>query len=178
MDSKQVSFVVCNWTVFLDKRMSWQDIMSLQSENQDIESHTMSHHNLNNLSSSELTYEVGQSKKCLADHGIKASIFAPPHGNDWKNATVINTVSKYYDLATGGFSELMFLHCDGYKMYSSQTDCRTYFDNGSLTFVNRYSIREWSHNAEMLLSHLMLQRYLKNLLKKFTIKQILLMVQH
>jgi hypothetical protein len=41
----------------------------------------------------------------------------------------------------------MFLHCDGYKIDSSQTDCRTYFDNGSLTFVNRYSIREWSHNA-------------------------------
>jgi hypothetical protein len=41
----------------------------------------------------------------------------------------------------------MFLHCDGYKSHSSQTDCRTYFDNGTLTFVNRYSIREWSHNA-------------------------------
>ena len=40
----------------------------------------------------------------------------------------------------------MFLHCNGYKRNSSQTDCRTYFDNGSLTFVNRYSIREWSHN--------------------------------
>jgi Polysaccharide deacetylase len=140
-------FVVCNWAGSSDKRMSWQDIMSLQNENQDIESHTMGHRNLDNLSSSELTYEVAQSKKCLADHGIKASIFAPPDGNDWKNATVIDTISKYYDLATGGFSELMFLHCDGYKIDSSQTDCRTYFDNGSLTFVNRYSIREWSHNA-------------------------------
>jgi peptidoglycan/xylan/chitin deacetylase (PgdA/CDA1 family) len=56
-------FVVCNWAGSSDKRMSWQDIMSLQNENQDIESHTMSHRNLNNLSSSELTYEVAQSKK-------------------------------------------------------------------------------------------------------------------
>ena len=39
----------------------------------------------------------------------------------------------------------MFLHCDGYTKQSSQTDCRTYFDNGTLTFANRYSIREWSH---------------------------------
>ena len=39
----------------------------------------------------------------------------------------------------------MFLHCDGYTKHSSQTDCRTYFDNGTLTFANRYSIREWSH---------------------------------
>ena len=42
---------------------------------------------------------------------------------------------------------IMFLHCDGYKKKSSQPDCRTYFDNGTLTFVNRYSIREWSQNA-------------------------------
>lgn len=45
-----------------------------------------------------------------------------------------------------GFGKLMFLHCNGYIKYSSQTDCRTYFTNGTLTFVNRYSLREWSHN--------------------------------
>jgi hypothetical protein len=38
----------------------------------------------------------------------------------------------------------MFLHCDRWSV--SQTDCRTFFDNGSLTFANRYSIRAWSHN--------------------------------
>jgi hypothetical protein len=27
----------------------------------------------------------------------------------------------------------------------AKKDCRTYFDNGTLTFANRYSIREWSH---------------------------------
>ena len=148
-------FVVCNWlgsnyssSSYSDKRMTWQDISILQREGQDIESHTMNHHNLNNLSYNELNYEIGQSKKCLYNHGINATIFAPPHGDEWKNATVINTVAKYYNLALGGFSELMFLHCDGYKKESpNQTDCRTYFDNGTLTPVNRYSIREWSHNA-------------------------------
>lgn len=40
----------------------------------------------------------------------------------------------------------MFLHCNGWKRYSSQTDCRTYFDNGTLTYANRYSLREWTHN--------------------------------
>jgi hypothetical protein len=45
-----------------------------------------------------------------------------------------------------GFGSLMFVHCNGYSKYSSQTDCRTYFNNGTLTFANRYSIREWSHN--------------------------------
>jgi hypothetical protein len=46
------------------------------------------------------------------------------------------------------------LHCDGFKEgdggeeESSQTDCRTFSDNGQLTFVNRYSIMGWSHDAE------------------------------
>jgi hypothetical protein len=40
----------------------------------------------------------------------------------------------------------MPLHCTGYGKYSNQTNCRTYFSNGTPTFVNRYSLREWSHN--------------------------------
>jgi hypothetical protein len=41
---------------------------------------------------------------------------------------------------------LTFLHCDIWKNRSSnQTDCRTYSDNGTLTFANRYSINSWSH---------------------------------
>ena len=46
--------------------------------------------------------------------------------------------------AINGHSNLMYLHCNGWTKESSQTDCRTYFDNGTLTFANRYSIREWS----------------------------------
>jgi hypothetical protein len=42
----------------------------------------------------------------------------------------------------------MFLHCDGYKKESpNQTDCRTFDNNGKLTYANRYVIREWSHNV-------------------------------
>jgi hypothetical protein len=143
-------FITCDW-VGLQKskspRMNWQDISALQNDGQDIESKTMTHRNLSQLSVTDLNFEVSQSKKCLSDHGINATIFATPHGDEWNNATIINEISKYYNLADNGFAPLMFLHCDGYKSHSSQTDCRTYFDNGTLTFVNRYSIREWSHNA-------------------------------
>lgn len=143
-------FITCDW-VGLQKskspRMNWQDISALQNDGQDIESKTMTHRNLSQLSVIDLNFEVSQSKKCLSDHAINATIFATPHGDEWNNATIINEISKYYNLADNGFAPLMFLHCDGYKSHSSQTDCRTYFDNGTLTFVNRYSIREWSHNA-------------------------------
>jgi peptidoglycan/xylan/chitin deacetylase (PgdA/CDA1 family) len=143
-------FITCDW-VGLQKsrspRLSWQDISLLQKDAQDIESKTRTHMDMSSLSASDLNFEVAGSKKCLSDHGINSTIFATPHGDEWNNATIINEISKYYNFADNGFAPLMFLRCDGYKNQSSQTDCRTYSDNGKLTFANRYSIREWSHNA-------------------------------
>ena len=143
-------FITCDWVGLRSSkspRLTWQDISLLQNDGQDIESKTMTHRDMSHLSTADLNFEVAQSKKCLSDHGINSTIIAAPHGNAWNNATIINEISKYYNLADNGFAPLMFLHCDGYKNQSSQTDCRTYFDNGTLTFANRYSIREWSHNA-------------------------------
>jgi hypothetical protein len=139
-------FITCGY-VSEPNRMSWQDIVALQRDGQDIESKTMTHRSMTDLTTNQLIYETGGSKECLADHGINATIFATPHGDEWNNATVINAISKYYDFADNGFATLMFLHCDGYKKFSSQIDCRTYYDNGTLTFANRYSLREWSHNG-------------------------------
>ena len=107
----------------------------------------MSYKILTNLSSNALNYEIGESKQCLLDHRINSTVFATPQGVGWNNATVINTIAKYYKFAVNGFSSLMYLHCDGWRRISSQTDCRTYFDNGTLTYANRYSIKEWSHNS-------------------------------
>ncbi len=146
-------FITCGY-VNEPKRMSWQDIAALLGDGQDIESKTMTHRRMTDLTTNQLIYETGGSKECLAHHDINATIFATPHGNEWNNATVINAISKYYNFADNGFAPLMFLRCDGYKKFSSQTDCRTYYDNGTLTLANRYSIREWSHNAvDKLYSH-------------------------
>jgi peptidoglycan/xylan/chitin deacetylase (PgdA/CDA1 family) len=143
-------FVVCNWIESEEKsgpRMTWQDIEELHNEGHDIEAKSMNHERLTELSAGELEYEVRQPKKCLNDHGINSTIFGTPYGAGKDNSTVLDTIAKYYDFAITGFSDLMFLHCDGYKNFSSQTDCRTYFDNGTLTPVNRYSIRESSQDS-------------------------------
>ena len=139
-------FVTCNF-VGLPSRMNWQEILSLYHDGNDIGSKTMTYKLLTKLSPSGLSYEVGQSKQCLRDHNVTTTLFAPPRGIGVDNATVINEIAKFYDFAISGFSNLMYLKCDGWKRYSSQTDCRTYFDNGTLTYANRFSIREWSHNA-------------------------------
>lgn len=92
--ARQISigfFVTCNFVGY-KSRMNWDQIMSLYHQGNDIGSKTMTYKILIKLSSPELNYEVGQSKKCLQDHGVNnVSLFATPRGLAWNNATVINT---------------------------------------------------------------------------------------
>jgi peptidoglycan/xylan/chitin deacetylase (PgdA/CDA1 family) len=146
---KATFFEVCNWIEEghhdKDISISWQQIAALQQDGMDIEAHTMTHPNLNDLSSqADLDYEIGQSKQCLENHGFNPTIFAYPNGKGADNPKVVNTVAKYYDLArTDSKSALTFLHCDGNS--ERQTDCRTSFSDGTLTPSNRYSINSWAH---------------------------------
>jgi peptidoglycan/xylan/chitin deacetylase (PgdA/CDA1 family) len=146
---KATFFEVCNWVEegHHDKDISitWQQIAALQQDGMDIEAHTMTHPNLNDLSSqADLDYEIGQSKQCLENHGFNPTIFAYPNGKGSDDPKVVNTVAKYYDLARtdSKLSALTFLHCDG---NNEQTDCRTHFSDGTLTPSNRYSINSWAH---------------------------------
>ena len=158
-------FVVCDW-IDSDSdsdedndnsHMTWQDIETLYNDGHDIGAKSLNHKDLTTLSASELDFEVGQSKKCLDDQNIDARVFGTPYGKGWDNPTVIDTIAKYYDFAITGFSKLMYLNCDGWNEQeeeeedgdksNTQMDCRTYSDDGTLTYANRYSIREWSHDS-------------------------------
>ena len=67
----------------------------------------------------------------------------------------VTTIAKYYYLSIGGFTTgLMHLHCDGEKRETIQADCRTFYENGTLTHTNRYDIKEITHNGmDNALSH-------------------------
>jgi peptidoglycan/xylan/chitin deacetylase (PgdA/CDA1 family) len=95
-------FITCNYANEGDRNpryhMSWNDILALQSDGQDIESKGMNPVDLNNLSPAALNFEVGNSKVCLQDHGIISpnnNIFAAKYGDVWNNLDVINVISKY-----------------------------------------------------------------------------------
>ncbi|MGI0046822.1 MAG: polysaccharide deacetylase family protein [Nitrosotalea sp.] len=143
---KATFFTVCNFIGQDSTRMTWDDIATLQSQGNDIESHTMNHYDLIHLSMADLDYEVGQSQKCLLEHHVNSTIFASPYGDGAGNKTIIDTVSKYYMLGREGYAPLMYLHCDEWKTFTHQTDCRTYSDDGQPNFASRYSIRAWDHN--------------------------------
>jgi peptidoglycan/xylan/chitin deacetylase (PgdA/CDA1 family) len=69
---KATFFEVCNWIEEghhdKDITTTWEQIAALQQDGMDIEAHTMTHPNLNDLSQSDLDYEIGQSKQCLENH--------------------------------------------------------------------------------------------------------------
>jgi peptidoglycan/xylan/chitin deacetylase (PgdA/CDA1 family) len=137
--------VICGKTT--DKgAMNWQDIAAIQRDGMDIESHTMTHALLNTLSQSQLDFEIGGSKQCLATHGYNATNFAYPYNEGSNNPVVVNAVAKYYDMAKLGTDLLMFLDCKGFAKHP-QTDCRTYTPDGKLTYANRYAIRSLSFDG-------------------------------
>src|SRR5919205_2566765 len=147
---KATYYIVCNY-VGNSGRLTWEDIAALSKEGYDIGSNTMNHADLSKTSKKETEFEVGGSKQCLLDHGINTSSFAYPFNGGSSEASVVDVVAKYYDIARTARSApepIMYLHCDGFKDESSQTDCRTYSDDGELTFANRYSIMGWSHDAD------------------------------
>jgi peptidoglycan/xylan/chitin deacetylase (PgdA/CDA1 family) len=116
---KATFFPVCGW---IHSQAGWQAIAALQKDGMDIQSHTMTHPNLNGLSAAQLDYEIGRSKQCLLSHGINTTIFAYPYGAGSNNATVVNTVAKYYNLArTATYSDSVY----------------------TATFEDRYSINSW-----------------------------------
>ena len=139
---KATFFVICGKTTD-SGAMNWQDIAAMQKDGMDIESHTMTHAHLNTLTQSQLNFEIGGSKQCLATHGYNATIFAYPYNEGSNNPVVVNTVAKYYDMARSGTDSLMFLDCKGFTKHP-QTDCRTYTANDKLTYANRYAIRSLS----------------------------------
>ena len=147
---KATYYVVCNY-IGNSGRLTWEDITALKNEGYDIASHTMNHADLTKTSKKETEFEVGGSKQCLLDHGINTSSFAYPFNGGSDEASVIDVVAKYYDIARTARSApepIMYLHCDGFKEESSQTDCRTYANDGEPNFANRYSIMGWSHDAD------------------------------
>jgi peptidoglycan/xylan/chitin deacetylase (PgdA/CDA1 family) len=153
---KATFFEVCSWIEagYHDKDISvtWPEIAAMQQDGMDIESHTMTHPDLNHKSQADLNYEIGQSKQCLENHGFNPTVFAYPNGEGSDDPKVVNTVAKYYDLARTDTksSALTLLQCgdDGSGNVNNQqqrTYCEMYLNDGEVIPENRYSINSWAH---------------------------------
>ena len=149
---KATFYIVCNYVDNKKGYMTWEEIETLKKEGHDIGSHTMNHIHLSNLSKKDIEYEVGQSKKCLDDHGIEATSFAFPFNDVSNDKTIFKIVSKYYQLARIGNNPLTYLSCDGLKIPSVERDCKTYTNTHYLTYANKFTISGWSHDFSRIVN--------------------------
>jgi biotin operon repressor len=163
---KATFFEVCGWVGKNGERQTWQDVAALQRDGMDIESHTMTHAHLNSVSINKLYYELGFAKQCFADQGFNTTIFGYPDNLGSDNKTVVSVVAQYYDLARSGSTSLMFLHCNGFRK-ATQTDCRTFLPDGSLSYSNRYDIRSQSfdhiHSNALLSDAQLFQQFVQRM---------------
>ncbi|HYV52343.1 MAG TPA: polysaccharide deacetylase family protein [Candidatus Eisenbacteria bacterium] len=134
-------FIICGRVGTERSSMNWQDIAQLKKDGMGIESHSMTHTNLNRLSTNALNFEIGG--QCFAKHGYNTPLFGYPFNLGSNEPSVVNWVAKYYNFGRSGTDRLMLLDCRGY-MKDTQADCRTYLPNGMLTHANRYDIRSAS----------------------------------
>jgi hypothetical protein len=135
--------------------LNWDQIRQLYEEGHDIQSHGMEHRDLRMLSLEGLEYEIGGSKECLENNGLKPTYFQFPSNKGGDNATVLKMVSNYFDFGLADHSKLMFLNCDGWvnhgfktKSYKYQYDCNPFSADGTPTRTNKLTMREWSHDRE------------------------------
>lgn len=148
---KTTQYIICG-RVGANDYMNWNMIHTLQAENHDIQAHTMNHLNSNMLSQNQLDYEYGQDIPCLSNNGTTGvHVVAMPFNAGYNNATVINTISKYFDFSRGfssGNEITFFLHCNGPT--SVQTNCKTFDSSGKLNKYTRYDIPPWSSDTSII----------------------------
>jgi peptidoglycan/xylan/chitin deacetylase (PgdA/CDA1 family) len=149
---KATFYIVCNYVDNKKGFMTWEEIQILKKEGHDIGSHSMNHIHLSNLSNDDIEYEVGESKKCIGDHGIAVSSFAYPFNDGSNNERVFKIVSKYYQLARVGNNPISYLNCDGLKVPSFQRDCKAYANMHHLIYSNKFTIGGWSHDFSRMVN--------------------------
>jgi len=148
-------FIACDY-IENGKGMNWNQVRQLYLDGYDIQSHGSEHKRLTDVQSyDEIESIVSGGKECLEEQGFSPSVFQAPYNKGGNDPIIIDTISKYFDLAFTGHSELMFLNCDGWENfgydkenYYGTTDCSPYFTDGTPTPTNKFGIKEWSHDRE------------------------------
>jgi peptidoglycan/xylan/chitin deacetylase (PgdA/CDA1 family) len=128
------------------KILTWNNIEELKKAGFDIQSHGMNHDRVSMMSQPQLDYEIGESSRCLLDHGVDSTVFATPFSEGTQNKSVISTVAKYFQIGRSGYGDAIHLKCDQYSRHP-QTDCQTYDEQRRITYANRFNIRTWNHNG-------------------------------
>ena len=103
-------------TVLLDdpRRLNVSILLELQSEGNEIASHSNTHPVFADLTEEEIRFECELSKQILLDNGLDVKDFVYPSGN--KDSLLDSIVSDYYRTGRYGWG-LMDLPCEDWHVY-------------------------------------------------------------
>lgn len=125
---KKYGVVGCNFPVveyLVDSvpwAVNWSQLLEFQQAGWEIGSHTMNHPHLTTLTDAQLDYELGESQRILAQHGITAKTLVFPY-NDF-DARVLDYTTRYYENSRGG-GGLNGFDCDRYQIVSREVTATT-----------------------------------------------------
>jgi len=139
--------IICN-NVSKSGHLKWTDIQQLENGGYDIASHSMSHVKLEDIPADVAKYEIGESKKCLLDNGIRnVKVFTYPKNGGSDDPSILEEVAKHYEMARTGNDPLEFLKCSltNSSLQNGKLDCSSL---GGSNKYGKYSIIGWSHDAE------------------------------
>jgi peptidoglycan/xylan/chitin deacetylase (PgdA/CDA1 family) len=88
--------IITSYPDKLKSYMGWNEIITLQKQGHDIESHTVDHPVLTRQDNATISYQLQQSQADLLKYGINAPLFVYPEGEGAGNATVESCVQQYY----------------------------------------------------------------------------------
>jgi hypothetical protein len=128
--------------------LNWTDIQQLENGGYDIASHSMSHVKLEDIPADVAKYEIGESKKCLLDNGIRnVKVFTYPKNGGSDDPSILEEVAKHYEMARTGNDPLEFLKCSltNSSLPNEKLDCPSLGEDNR---YGRYSVSGWSHDAE------------------------------
>jgi hypothetical protein len=136
-------------------------LRDLHARGFDIESHSMTHPDLEHVSAEALDFEIRESKPCLQDMvpGLNVTVFATPFATGGQNATILQEIADSgYEFARVGYGENFNIQCaaDWYVPQNQSAGCQL-FEPGTnqLKVQSRYNMptldvntlgRENNHN--------------------------------
>ena len=133
---------VAQGPAFLDP----EQLRDLHARGFDIESHSMTHPDLEHVSADALDFEIRESKPCLQDMvpGLNVTIFATPFATGAQNATVLEKIADSgYEFARVGYGENFNIQCaaDWYVPSNQSAGCQL-FEPGTnqLKVQSRYNL--------------------------------------
>ncbi|MDD2902372.1 MAG: polysaccharide deacetylase family protein [Syntrophales bacterium] len=75
--------------------VTWPQLSEFQAAGWEVGSHTMTHPHLTTLSAAQVDYELGESQRILAEHGIIAKTLVFPYNS--YNSLVLDYTTRYYE---------------------------------------------------------------------------------